>query len=494
MFLRGGLLERFGGRDQPGACATVREARRKVQRILAGDETLTSAIIAAQPRILDALGRERCEREWRERFVDGVIRVQPAPRVEVRERRRVAVLLPQAYRGGTLRAAKDVARMLRWGAGERGEAMDVVFSYVDGQYDRAGELDELAHDGIGVRATTWKAVDAAGLPPRALAASPEPGPFVAPGDGGNDFLDCDFWVVVSDRVTAPLAPLRPYAAVVFDYIQRYVPEVLNADMWVLQRRGLLPLVRQAHFVVATNPATVADLIGYAGVPRRRIVQLPIFFEPLDVAAAGGAPVEGGYLLWVTNTAFHKNHLRVLDALESYYDLHGGALTTVMVGPMTHFFSPDVDDPGMDRVEHVRAARARIAGSPSLSRHVMVAGELPAARYAGAVVHARALLHSCLYDNGTFAVVDAACAGVPALSSRYPAMEHLDRLLGLGVRFYDPRDSRELAAALAGVEAAPPPAGTADPQRFAAFHWQRAAPTLLDAVLREIDTGSGHAYR
>jgi glycosyltransferase involved in cell wall biosynthesis len=494
VFMRGGLLEELGGGDQPGACATEREAVRKVERVLAGDEALTAAVREAQPRILAALSRERCEREWRERFAGGVLRVEPEPAVEVREARRVAVLLPQAYRGGTLRAAKDLARMVRFGALERGERVDVVFSSPHDERVRAAELTDLAADGIPVRPTIWKGMDTVSLPERVRGAAPSPGPYVYPTDGANDFLDCDFWLVVSDRVTAPMAPLRPYGAVVFDYIQRYVPEVLSDDMWVLQRQGLLPLARQARFVVATNPATVADLVSYAGVPRARVVELPIFFEPLDVAAAGAAPVEGGYLLWVTNTAFHKNHATVLDALERYYEVHGGTLATVMVGPMTHYFSPDVDDPGMDRVTHVVAARSRIRNSAALSENVAVVGELPAAHYTGAVVHARALLHSCLYDNGTFSIVDAACAGVPALSSRYPAMQHLDRILSLGVRFYDPHDSRELAAALAAVEAEPAAPRPAGRERFAAFHWKRSAPALFAAVRREIDFWSGRAYR
>ncbi len=40
-------------------------------------------------------------------------------------------------------------------------------------------------------------------------------------DGIKQLLDCDAWVVVSDRVSAPLLPLKPCLFVVYDYLQRY---------------------------------------------------------------------------------------------------------------------------------------------------------------------------------------------------------------------------------------------------------------------------------
>lgn len=52
IFMRGGILEGFGGTKQPGACSTVREAREKVKRLIAKDTTLLNSIQTEQRTVL----------------------------------------------------------------------------------------------------------------------------------------------------------------------------------------------------------------------------------------------------------------------------------------------------------------------------------------------------------------------------------------------------------------------------------------------------------
>ena len=75
VYLRGGLMETFGGPDQPGACDTEPEARAKVQRLLRGDDALADRIRAAQGKILGPFREQYNEQLWRERFLDGVMSV-----------------------------------------------------------------------------------------------------------------------------------------------------------------------------------------------------------------------------------------------------------------------------------------------------------------------------------------------------------------------------------------------------------------------------------
>ena len=53
VFMKESMLYELGGRDQPGACDTVDEARTTVKRLLKGDRDLAHRLVAHQRRILD---------------------------------------------------------------------------------------------------------------------------------------------------------------------------------------------------------------------------------------------------------------------------------------------------------------------------------------------------------------------------------------------------------------------------------------------------------
>ncbi|MBX3081079.1 MAG: methyltransferase domain-containing protein [Anaerolineae bacterium] len=74
IYMNGGLLEHFARRpDLPGACDTYAEANAKLQRILAGDEAFTRAVIESQTVILEEFSPEFVRRTWRERFVGHIL-------------------------------------------------------------------------------------------------------------------------------------------------------------------------------------------------------------------------------------------------------------------------------------------------------------------------------------------------------------------------------------------------------------------------------------
>jgi hypothetical protein len=135
--------------------------------------------------------------------------------------RRLAIVLPVAYRGGTLRATRDLARILATAADPG--ALDVVVAYPAGVPDGLGSLQAW---GLAVRSFQWRTIDRADAARMAaVSLVPFTRPieherYCLPSDGAADLLDCDFWLFVSDRVEAPLLPARPYGVVVFDCLQR----------------------------------------------------------------------------------------------------------------------------------------------------------------------------------------------------------------------------------------------------------------------------------
>ncbi len=73
VYLKGGLMEDFGGPDQPGACDTEADARRLLKRILAGDQDLINEICDKQAKLLETFLDDYVRREWQARFVGEIL-------------------------------------------------------------------------------------------------------------------------------------------------------------------------------------------------------------------------------------------------------------------------------------------------------------------------------------------------------------------------------------------------------------------------------------
>lgn len=402
--------------------------------------------------------------------------------------KRVAVIMPQPYRGGTLRAAIDMARMLRTAAGD---PLDVIFATVDEPALREEGAAVLQRHAIAIRSMTWRRIsgsEAAALEGyaqlrRPLAAHPA---YLVPSDAATDLTDCDFWLLISDRVDAPLLPLRPYGIVVFDCVQRYVPSVFLNDGWARQLDALVPVAREASVVVTTTPATAADVNAYCGVPRARIVQVAPQFSPPRVPS-NRATHPRPYIAWVTNRARHKNHGVVIEGLRRYYETTSQPLDTLILGVETEYLRPGTPHDHPDLHAYLRPLQDALAAPGPLRDRVTVLGETSDAVYASVVSGARLLLHSALYDNGTFAALDAAYLGVPVLSSRYPAMEYYQEAFGLDLHWFDPHDPADLAAALDRMNGTQG-ASVDVRERLDGLHWSRQADAFREVLAPWLEEG------
>jgi glycosyltransferase involved in cell wall biosynthesis len=370
---------------------------------------------------------------------------------------RVAVLLPVPYRGGTLRAFRSIAKMLRVGSRLAGEEVEVVAALPARHYDLRFEFDDLRELGITLRPFDWDVIDE-GTVERALSfvsALPRQhsrhAEWLVPDDGINNLLDCDFWLMVSDRVTRPVAPLRPMGHVVYDYIQQVQPDVL---LPLADDSAFVATVQQSCFVLCTTPFTAEAAVNYAGMAPERVhlVDMEIDVD-LEGRAEGGQPprTKRPFILWPTNATPHKNHLAALDAIDLYLRQHGGACDIVCTG--TNTVRLDVSKPLAP--EHhspwLTAVRERIARSPVLKRRLLVLGDLEERDYFATLAGARFVFHPALVDNGTFAVTEAAWFRVPSLVHDYPAMRWMDERFGLALTYCDARNPAATARALRDME-------------------------------------------
>lgn len=378
--------------------------------------------------------------------------------------KKIAVMLPVGYRGGSLRAAKNLAKAIAWSARQKNDPIKVVFSYIKGgNYDLYSDFSDLKEFGIALRETVWQIFPKHTFTPLSPILKPAADKqvydqYCLPVDGANDFTDCDLWLIVSDRLPAPVYPIKKYVCMVYDYLQRYVPAIFGGDenLWRMQEVGFFCLVRNAERVFTTTPSTRADMIAYAGVPGSRIILLDMDFDPPDETRLklSNLGLPDNYFIWTTNMAAHKNHLLALNALEKYYQDFGGDLDAAITGVNSEYLNVERDFPPGDmlvNVPHVIAARNKIASTPILKNRLHIFGNVSEIIYANILRKSKFLWHTNVYDNGTFSVIEAAYFRRPSLSADYPAMEYINNKFNLNLSFFNPRNAEEMAHALLAME-------------------------------------------
>ena len=425
-------------------------------------------------------------------------------------RAKIGIILPAAYSGGTLRGAINAAIQVHDGSKVFGDDITVEFGYVDvGQAEIHKGFRDLESRGIIARPIRVEYHKA----DRFLPAGHDPTRddrrcrYIVFNDGISNFDDADFLVIISDRLgDGIIASGCRFGILVYDFIQRYVPEIFDdGDLETVKGRWLSHTLMMKNFsraqaLFVTTEQTRSDAISFGGVPANKVIKLPMEFDPVRISRLLKSPChdaspakrndgEGGYILWCTNTTQHKNHLRALRAFEMIYadddDLPGVYMTGVYTDAYRRGAQGIIAD-----LAYVRQVRHAIWHSRLLSRKVKIMGELPDHDYVRTLKRALILFHPALYDNGTFSVVEAAWHGVPSLSSLYPAMREMDVRFGLNLLYFDPYDIDGMAQGiLTGINsrdklrAELPP-----PESLTRFERERNAPSYWEA-LRPAISGS-----
>jgi glycosyltransferase involved in cell wall biosynthesis len=451
--MAGGILDRFGGINLPGRCKTIKEARKKVERILNDDWDLIEAIRISQVCLLEPMKPENCEAAWHEgfqRILAGLERAKASQKIAPIGKPRIAVIVPVAYRGGSLRGAKMLAQAIELGSRQAGQDAEVVLAHLDDPVSYPEEEFADLPATIKRRPYQWqllkqdeacRAMAYAGLEQPMVSAT-----YQVPDDGIKQFMDCDLWIIVSDRLEHPLLPVRPYLLMVYDYIQRYesfLPQAINQQF--------IAAAHTAEQVFVTTEFTRQDAIQFAGLPSSKVCKLPMLTPEFS---ASYLPVKDSvthkqdnspYFLWTTNLAPHKNHENALKALRIYYEQLDGQMECRVTGV-------DTKDMLKSNLPHLKSVRDIVATSSVLKSQLKLLGELPDLAYQNQLIGCTFLWHAGRIDNGTFSVVEAAHLGVPALSSDYPAMREIDAQFGLNLSWMDAYSPNDMAQQLKMMEA------------------------------------------
>jgi glycosyltransferase involved in cell wall biosynthesis len=449
VFMANGALDALGGKGLPGRCNSVEEARRKVERIISGDRQLIESIRSSQQVLLKAMSEEVCGPIWREGFHIiaedlGDCKTENYLRPVRNKRKKIAVILPVEYRGGTLRGALSLCNAIHLGAEESKDAVDVVFCHIDDPHTYSDEDFDSLSSKVGRRPMKWRILDKdkarrsmrySGVP----GWEPDQAGYMVPEDGIRQLQDCDLWIVVSDRLEYPLLPLRPYVLMVYDYIQAY-EKVLPRDVDQI----FINAARKAHRVWVTTDFTYGDGLRYAGISHEKIAKVPMLISDIEDRESNARKMVPCYFLWMTNKGAHKNHVNFVKALSIYYEEYQGILDCWVTGVET-------DGLRDEHAPHLREMFNFIDSTEILRKRLKWCGELSDFQLSKALKNAGFLAHPVKIDNGTFGVVEAAKLGTPSISSDYPAMKELDQRYEMNLTWMDPKSPRDMARGLKRME-------------------------------------------
>lgn len=447
VFMSGGILDQMGGIGLPGRCETISEARTKIKRILNDDWDFINHIRESQSIILEAISCSNCEAAW----VDGFSKIvhilnkpqQTRPLLTMPKRKKIAVIIPIGYRGGSLRGAKSLAQVIYQGSQQAGETTDVILAHLD---DPALYSESIFTDlcsTIQRRPYTWHTLTASEAR-RAMRYAgyddwePERQQYVVPDDQINQLMDCDLWVIISDRIPGALLPIRPVVYMVYDYIQRYVPSIMVNDALFSNA------VSKAEKVLVTTAFTQQDAVQYAGLPIEKVKKVPMLAPIFEPPPARESSDTSTYFVWTTNAGAHKNHENAFNALCIYYEQMNGQLLCQITGVNT----ADLLKNPPERLQDIATQFQR---TPLMQLKICFLGELSEMDYQNTLSKAAFNWHAGTIDNGTFSVIEAASLGVPALSSDYPAMREIDQQFSLNLLWMDQSSPQLMAEKLKEME-------------------------------------------
>lgn len=451
IFMAGGMLDRLGGINLPGRCNNIKEAKDKIKRIMSGDRDLIDSVRQSQGALLSSMSYDNLKPLWVNNLSKLTVKretalVNPG---EYYSKKKVAVILPVGYLGGSLRGALLLANAIRKGSLSLNEACQVIFYHQDDPIYKREMFSEL-DKGVSIRSFSWKKIGVDEAKRAMVYAGYEEWDFdsdeyVIPDDGINYGFDCDLWLVISDRIEAPILPVKPTVIMVYDYLQRR-----NNFLESSRNDIFIDVVRRADKVMVTTNFTMQDALNYAGIKKERIVKVPMLIpdfsegpqDDFQGEIIGAAKIQEDieserYFIWTTNTNPHKHFEKVVEALRLYYEVYEGELQCYITGVNTDKLLHN-DIPAID------SARKQFASSKKLKRNIKFKGNLSDAEYKMVLSSSNFLLHSSHGDNGTFSVVEAAYLNVPSLCNKYPAIEEMNKDFQLNLTFFDVFNVHEMA--------------------------------------------------
>lgn len=287
----------------------------------------------------------------------------------------------------------------------------------------------------------------------------------------------DIALALVDRFKQPLQAGCPYGVIVYDMIQRHLPNSFPKVFFNYLQDGIRPTIQNATFVVTTSRSTADDVCAEYELPDSRIRIVPVACEPhlrFEGVASESVPrIQRTFVLYPANAATHKGAEQVLRGWHALkLQLGDAAPLLVQCGFKSEYLSPSFnpplhyDDPQWKRMRELVNELGLQEGHDVLFLGQVRPGQL---RYL--MENACAVINAALHDNGSFCIIEGHYFGRPVVSSRYaPAVELYERF-NIPVKYFESNQPDSFAEQVAAALREAPRAGS----DLEAIRRQLAAP-------------------
>lgn len=264
--------------------------------------------------------------------------------------------------------------------------------------------------------------------------------------------------VLHVQYAAPVPCFTPLVVTVHDLSFEDVPEYFPPLERVLLRAAVRRTVALAERVVTVSEFSRGRLADVYGLPGEKLVVAANGagpeFRPLPVARPGHP-----FILMVSDLQPRKNHLGLIRAFAAFAQRHPH-----------HLWIAGRDSGFAERIR--REARRSGAGERIRFLGYVADADLPLLYNAAEVV-----AYPSLYEGFGLPVVEAMACGTPVVTSNTTA---LPEVAGDAALLVDPRDPRDICAALEAALSHASSLRSAGLARAARFSWKDSARITLDA--------------
>jgi hypothetical protein len=363
---------------------------------------------------------------------------------------KVAILLPAAPGLMDIRKARKMARLLRDCSNGSGASVEIAIGLPEMASSRWRAIEKDLREDVPeaiVRPLRWERVSTdnarrmfAALPADLDLAGIET--VVVPRDWGWNFLDCDAFLVLAGPALGAILPLRPTAFYCSDLAVRIVPqafgESLDDPYWARQTESFR-MWRQA-MVLTSDPATVDDIVSFAGVRKERVELIPNTSEAASAATPATAR-DPDSLVWLLKASPLYDLENAVTGLQTYLAEHG-RLQPLIVSESSSDFDPISAAPFVESLE------ARISDFLYSLPRQHVGSERELLRLLG---RSGVLWSSLLAGGEAEAAILAKRAGLALIAADYETNRRMVDETGVRTALYRLSDPLEIADALHRVE-------------------------------------------
>lgn len=330
-------LQKISKNILPGAYVTAAEARKKLSRLLHGDQTLREEIVGSQRKILGSCLNPKRTHEKFQRGLDKIEKGFTFRTHKVPMDPYIGIVLLDKYSEFTMFQVESILAMLQNAAQKNGERIKFCLGYPQdqGYEEHNTHMRKVEESGVPIRKYKLQSEDQRwlsdmlnmkGYPDMLLERES-----FALNDGNTYFEDCAALLLVLNRnvstnINIPeVITTRPFGVFVPDY-----DVDIYADAQNRRREAMnIQLQRMAKFVLLTDNNSAMIASGRNGISKAKIETVSSLMAPVPLEGDMYPEGDGRYFLYFVNGQDPASVYMAERAVKDYY-LKGGELSVLFV--------------------------------------------------------------------------------------------------------------------------------------------------------------------